>query len=172
MDVFIEQLISAKRTGKDNLKLAAIVLGFFVLASVLLFVFLFYSSPFIAAIIFLVLYFAFKVIGMQSTEYEYIMTNGTLDVDKIMGKAKRERIVSINCSKIDAAGEYNPNAHISASFNKKFVCCNPEDKAYYIVANDKDKGKVCIVIAPNGKMSEALNKYVPRTVAYNLFKGE
>ncbi len=173
MDVFIEQLKSVRRTGKDNLKLILIALGMFLLVAALLFVFLFlFRSPFIAAFIFLALYFSVKLLGMQSVEYEYIITNGILDIDKIKGKAKRERLASINCSKIDAAGEYNINTHISASYNKKFVCCNADDKAYYIVASDKNNGKVCIVFAPNARLSEALNKYVPRTVAHNLFKGE
>ena len=89
-----------------------------------------------------------------------------------MGKSKRERLISVTCSKIDAAGKYNPNASISANYKKMFICCNPEDDAYYIVADDKNWGKVCFVIAPNKKLSDALNKYVPRTVAYNLFNGD
>ena len=174
MDVFIEQIKSVRRTGKDNAKLILMAFGMFLVVVALLYILLFIPlfKPFVAALVFLALYFSMKILSVQGIEYEYIITNGILDIDKIKGKAKRERIASVNCAKIEAAGEYNQNTHISASFSKKFVCCNSDDKAYYIVANDKNHGKVCIVFAPNEKLSEALNKYLPRTIGYKLFKGE
>ena len=86
MDTFFEQIISIRKTGKS---IAAIV-GVWLLAFILCFL-LFLFSGYLGAFSFLLiagaLYGAFKLSCLFNIEYEYIVTNGTMDIDNIISKS-------------------------------------------------------------------------------------
>ena len=83
MDVFFEQIIPIKKTGKT----IVLFLGIWVLAaliSALVFLFLVSFSP---IFIFGIGYGAYYLSSKLNVEYEYIITNGILDIDKIINKS-------------------------------------------------------------------------------------
>lgn len=168
MDTFFEQIVPIKKTGKT---LAAIT-GIWLLALIVAFLLLnfgtsFSSLAFLA--IFGVFYGAYKWSCVFSTEYEYIITNGTLDIDKITNKSSRKRVLSLELGQVSRLEKYNP--HMLNSLNSKdvVIACNPTDEAYLTVAEGEGKAKY-LVFAPDERLRGAMEKFVPKFIANSAFK--
>ena len=121
---------------------------------------------FAPAIVFLiivgVIYASYKLIMMLSVEFEYIFVNGDLDVDKIVAKASRKRVVSIKCSEVEKFGEYKGQPAPS-SVKQTFICCNPDSEGQiYLIAKDRNHGQIMLVMAPDERIREAIETAVPR----------
>lgn len=170
MDTFFEQIVPIGIDTKSTLK----IVGIWILAlalSIAIFIFL---VGFLGLIVFVlmagVIYGAYKLSAMLYVEYEYIVTNGTLDIDKIVAKSSRQRMASFEISEIDVIEKYNPNAQVTG-FSQVIVACHPNDpEAYKMVVVKQGKGKMMIVFAPNKKIKGAIVKALPRFVANSAFK--
>ena len=173
MDSFFEQIVAIRKGLREYAITLAIWLGALILAGILFFVTVIY--PFISTIgyflIFLVFLFAVKLTKKLSIEYEYIFTNGTLDVDKIIAKNSRKRMLSFDVSEIDALGKYNQSIIENNNFDKKIIACNIEDRdAYYIVKKSASKGKRLLVFAPDERIKGAIKSFLPRYMQNSAFK--
>lgn len=162
MDTFFEQLIKIKLNGKAKAIITLIIaVDVIIVLALLLFAFVF--AP---AIVLLVaaaaIYGGYKLISLLTIEYEYIYTNGDLDVDKIVAQNSRKRMVSIKCSEIEKYGEYKGQP-APGSVKNTFVFCNPDSEGQvYIIAKDRNLGMVMIVMAPDERLRKELEKAVPR----------
>ena len=113
------------------------------------------------------LYFLFR---RNFVEYEYIFTNGDIDIDKITGKSRRKRQLSFNCSNIEMMAvlgdeKYRHNFE-HGDFQKKqdFSSGVAGRKRYFAIVNAKEKGRQLIVFEPNEQMLEAIKHAAPRKV--------
>ena len=92
MDIFREQIVERKKNTKDMLFIAGIVALTLLLSFVLISI--------AGALAFLLLcglwYGAWRLITGKNIEYEYIITDTILDIDKIIAKRSRKRILSID----------------------------------------------------------------------------
>lgn len=165
MDTFFEQIVKVKRTGKD----IAAVFGICLLAVILLavdFLFIIPNQMFMAIGmlgVFGILWGAYKLINRSSVEYEYIFTNGDLDIDKIIAKSTRKRIVSVNCTKVERYGKYTAASRPSGSVKKIYMFCDANaQNAYYLIAPSKNEGNVMIVFTPDDRVRGAIEKSIPR----------
>lgn len=162
MDTFFEQLIKIKLNGKAK-ALVSLIIAVDVLIVLALLYFAFIFAP---AIVLLVvaaaIYGGYKLISLLTIEYEYIYTNGDLDIDKIVAQSNRKRMVSIKCSEIEKYGEYKGQP-APGSVKNTFVFCNPDSEGQiYIIAKDGNLGMVMMVLAPNERLRTELEKAVPR----------
>lgn len=163
MDTFFEQIIKVKRKPAE----IAMIIGIIIAAIAVIFLALFFVMPiFLPFGLILILgagFGAYKLISMTSIEYEYIFTNGDLDIDKIIAKSSRKRVVSINCSKIERFGKYNPAARPSSSVKKVYTLCDADDpNAMYFIAPHKQEGLVMVIFAPDEKIKGVVEQAVPR----------
>lgn len=162
MDTFKEQLIKIKSTPKTVILRILMWVAAIAVSAVAL--------MFLAQLAVIVAFFLFwgviKLSRKLSIEYEYILTNGDLDIDKIMGQAERRRVCSIKCSDIESVGKYSDG--MSLGQNAVF-CCNTDDERYYLRGHDSKGASVCVVIAPNEKMKEAIKAFIPRIIQRDAF---
>ncbi|MBQ6815754.1 MAG: hypothetical protein IJP26_00790 [Clostridia bacterium] len=167
MDIFSEQLVSIKKDAKTYFLAALIIVATAAITAGALI----YSGayPILVMVAVAAVYGAVKLIGLLNIEYEYILTNGTFDIDKITSKSKRSRVLSFECADILNVGKYNENAIKSMSVAKKLICGNPAN-AYFIVAKVKGQ-KVLMVLSLNEKMLNTLKNSVPKAQAQQLFFG-
>ena len=94
MDTFFEQIISIRKSGKAIAGVIGIwLLAFILSAALLLFPIL---GSLNLLLIFGILFGAFKLSTLFNVEYEYIITNGTLDIDKITNRSARKRILTLS----------------------------------------------------------------------------
>ena len=89
-DFYSEQLVAKKSGGSETAK--KILIGVLT-ALVAAFLFLIIIFPLSLLLVGLVFYGGYYLMTGIDTEYEYILTNGDLDIDKITGKRKRKRLL-------------------------------------------------------------------------------
>ncbi len=169
MDVFVEQIVKIKNSVARIILMALIVIVAAVLA-VLCFMYSMnpgYNLLLLGTVG--VVFGAYKLLLMFFVEYEYIITNGTLDVDKIVAKSSRKRIVSFECKQILRAGKYNKAAKPVTDAKETLIFCNEDDpNAQYMLVDNNGKKRL-IVFSPNEKLKNAIKECVPRTMAKELF---
>ena len=173
MDTFFEQIVPIRKTGTSLMALFGIWFAALLLTAVLILFggILGAFSSLVPIIIFGILFAAYKLTGRFNTEYEYIITNGTMDVDKIINKSSRKRITSVELSGVSRLEKFNP--HMIANMDKKnlVVACNTDDPdAYFMVCEREGKGAISIVFAPEERLKGAIVKFVPKFIANSAFK--
>lgn len=162
MDTFFEQLIRIKLNSKAKFMVGAIIFVDALIVAFLLIFALAFAPAIILLIVIAAIYGAYKLINMLVVEYEYIYTNGDLDVDKIVAQSSRKRIVSIKCSEVEKYGEYKGQP-APGSVKNTFVFCNPDSEGQvYLIARDRNLGMVMIVLAPEERLRAELEKAIPR----------
>ncbi len=161
MDTFYEQIIKIKLTGKAKLFIVAILVIDVILLAGLLLLTMLFAPSFSVLVVAGVAFGTYKLISLLSVEFEYIFTNGDLDVDKITAKSSRKRMVSIKCSQVEKYGEYNgQKAPVSA---QTLMYCNPDSEGkVYLIVKDRNLGTVMLVIAPDERVRGAIEAAIPR----------
>lgn len=170
MDTFFEQIIAVKKTGKD----IAAITGIWFLAFILCFLLILFME-YIGSIAFLlvagILFGAFKLCGRFNIEYEYIVTNGTMDIDKIISKSSRKRMLSFKLSSVSSIEKFNPVQISRANPKDVLAACNVSDpNAYLMVFSSEGKGTKYLVFSPDERVKGAIIKFVPKFIANSAFK--
>ena len=167
MDNFCEQLVERRKTGGDVGKIVALstVLALGAAASVF---FAFYSGWMILLLVAvgLVVLAAWLIMGMK-VEYEYIVTNNEMDIDKIIGRRTRKRMITIELDKTEDFGAYPSETDIDAE-TTVHATTGLELNAHYLVVKHKDYGKVKIIFNPNEKLREAIAREFPKSVSAKI----
>ena len=167
MDTFFEQLVSIKKTAKTWLALFGITVAALIL-SVAAFLFLGSFGLLIVAAIF---YGAYRLYMFFFIEYEYIITNGTMDVDKIIAKSSRKREMSFELSNVVRLEKYNINARPVGNFKNTVIACNEDDPgAYFMVTSEEGSGTKLLVFTPDERIKSAIVKFVPKHIGNSAFK--
>lgn len=165
MDVFCEQLVKIKRNVASNILMVLTVLA----AAALCVIMFIYSIKYYMLIFLIVavIYGTIKLLGTFCVEYEYIITNGTVDIDKITAKSSRKRVVSFECKDILRTGKVNDSGILAAA-DKTFICGNKTDSAYYILVK-KGAAKAAILIEPEEKFIAGVKECAPKIIQKDLF---
>ena len=170
MDLFMEYIVKHKRSGQDTLKIVGIIAAAVVLAAVssLMLAFPLVQSLWLLVIVGII-YGAFFLIKRTNVEFEYIMTNNELDIDKIMAKSSRKRLVTVDFKEIDIMAKVDDAEHKSEynsidSSTKVLDCTGDGMTDIYFVDLSNGDGKVRVLFQPPMKLLEAAKKYNPRKI--------
>ena len=165
MDVFFEQIIPIRKTGKT----IALFFGIWVLAALLSAVVFVLLGSFSLIFIFGIGYGAYILSSKLNVEYEYIITNGILDIDKITNKSSRNRIISVDLSGVTRLEKFN--AHAPLNTKDTFFTCDKDDPNAYLVTTQKaGQSAVSFVFSPNDKIKSAIVKFAPKFITNSCFK--
>ncbi|MBR4116789.1 MAG: hypothetical protein IKK65_01765 [Clostridia bacterium] len=169
MDTFFEQIVAIRKNGKN----IACLIGIWLLAliiSALLFLTMILGSLTLLVIAG-VIYGAFKLSGFFNIEYEYIVTNGTFDVDKIVNKSSRKRMMSFELATVSRLEKFNAAQLNSIDSKKLLIACDTTAENTYLLVSEKEgKGAQYLVFSPNEKMQSAIVKFLPKFIANSAFK--
>lgn len=162
-DTFIEQLVKKQSTGIDILKKVGIGLGAAVICVVAAPFILSQFGSFAMLLCAAAIWFAVRLISAQNVEYEYIVTNGELDVDKIMAKRTRKRLITVKFSTFKTFELYKP-AQLQGTFAAKIIACdNPTlPTTYSATFNHPKFGECILVFSPEPRIVDEVNKYKSR----------
>ncbi len=103
------------------------------------------------------LFARYLYISYNKVEFEYVVSAGILNIDKILNQSKRLPIVKITVSDILSFGEYtydDKNVYKMAKEAVKFIDCgngNEESLHYYFTCNYENRGIHMYVITPDNK---------------------
>ncbi len=168
MDVFIEYIVKKKKTAQDYLKAVGIVL-----ACVIVWMLLLMFNRYLMGLgLFLIVgagWGAWKLIQGINVEYEYILTNSEMDVDRIVAKMRRKRMLSMDFKTIELCARCDdPNFRHefenTVSIAKTYDVRGGENQEYFVDYAAGESGKTRILFCPNEKMLESIKKMAPRTV--------
>ncbi len=171
MDSFMEYMIAQKQTAKTIFKKIGIYFGALLLTLVSFFVMLMFPSMLIGfapMVIVLIFYIAYRINTSFDVEYEYILTNGELDVDKITNKKRRKRLVTIHCKSFTAFAKVGDKEFLSEENGEfsKVIDASAKSSSlidYYAVFY-KNGQKIKLIFNPTQKMIEIFKIYAPRVV--------
>ncbi len=163
MDTYSEQLVIKRRTGSDKLKAVLISAGAVILASFVMFLAIALKFFSLVIPVVLILFGAIWYLGNLNIEYEYIITNNEMDVDKIIGRRKRKRMITLDLSKAEDFDKYPSNAKVEADVTVKAFSGSDED-AHYLLVKHGDYGTVNLIFNPNDKTREAILQEIPRVL--------
>lgn len=173
MDTFFEQIVSIRKNGKSWAMFAGIWIAALLLMGVVGILGLNFPGFMSIALLAVVgvIYGAFKLSSRLSVEYEYIVTNGSLDIDKIIARSSRKRELSCELSGVERLEKYNPAAHPVGNFKKTVMACDVDDPdAYFMVISEEGKGSRLLVFAPDERVRGAIIKSLPKFIANKAFK--
>lgn len=171
MDSFIEYMIRQKKKGTMIVKEIFIILAAVLVSLVLTFVFLILPQtvlsvwPLCIAGIF---FAAYKIITSFNIEFEYILTNGELDVDKITHKKRRKRLITIHSKSFIEFGRVEDEkykSHTDSEFSKVIdASANSGTYQDYYAIFFKNGQKIKLIFNPTQKMIDIFKIYAPRVV--------
>ena len=160
MDHYCEQLVPKARTSKDTAKVVmSIVISALIAVACVVFVFL------TAQLLLLLLAFGVVGVGLWiasdvGVEYEYIITNGEMDIDKIIGKRRRRRMITVDLRRTTDFlphpcdnDDYDVVVQASGGLSGSTFCLFVEHSGY---------GMVKIVFDPNNIVRSAIALSVPK----------
>ena len=159
MDTIVEQIVKKKRDGKDIALIVGIWLLFLIVSAA--------AVMFLGMFGFLILcaagYGAWWLTTERSREFEYSLTNGSIDIDEIIAQRKRKRIVSVNGEKIEAAGVYDA-AMQGRAFDRRVTAAPSEAEPglWYFTYHSKKNGHTLVVFQPDERVLAAFRDSLPK----------
>lgn len=174
MDIFVEQIVKKEVSGKDWALRIIIGTAMAVLAAVSLFIFLLISPLLGLLLLCGVIWGGYYLISGTDCEYEYIVTNGEIDIDKIIAKRKRIRLITAKISSFEAFGEYSgaPDADSSVTTVSAVGISeeNSGSKVWYADFRHPSAGNVRLIFSPAQKVIDAITPSLPRQIRINMSK--
>lgn len=159
MDNFKEQLITRRADSSVFIKKATVTIVALFVSAVLFILFRYLSFVLIA----MIGWGTYYLIKNFDIEYEYICTNGELDIDKIIAKSRRKRLITV-----DIKGAVDFGSANGMNFKKEYSIIDAssgENKgSYYITCKSSKYGMCYVIISPNEDMLEVIKTYLPRTI--------
>ena len=165
MDTFIEQIVKKKKTPVEWLAIVGVILGaLIVIAAATLF--MGFLSVLYPLLVIAAGYGAWWVITNQSHEYEYCVTNGDIDIDRITARRKRKRVVSVAGKKIECVLPYGETPINRAAYGRVVVAAPSEQETglWYFTYHSKKNGHTLVIFQPENRVLQALYKGLPTLV--------
>ena len=180
MDIFLEEMVKRKKNKSDFLMIfligwASVALS---LAVIMLAIIVPSISPMIGYIlsiispvmVIFIWYFAYRFYLKFNIEYEYSMINSNLDIDKIISKRDRKRVISIDVkdAQFIACVDDAENNYIYKNLPQGVELLNcgsgtDERMTYFIDCYISGKRKI-VLFQPTEKMVDALRKFNAKAV--------
>lgn len=166
MDSFIEKIVERKKTAKDTLISAGIVF----LGLILIFIVI-PNVPYVNQMWLVfsagVIYGVYYLIKSRYLEFEYSVTNGEIDIDKIIAKSRRKRIFSGSCKEFEILARLK-SSHYTQSIqnipNKiEAVTSMDSPDVYFFVTSYKGERTV-VFFEPDERMLNAFRLFIPSRI--------
>lgn len=162
MDHYNEQLVAKSTDSKDILKRVAIGIGLLLVIMISAFGMAMFGMPMLIIVPIGGCYLAYILFTGTFTEYEYIVTNNEMDIDKIVGRRKRKRLITVKLSSVSQWGEYEGDAIAADATVIAADGKGQNDK--YLLANHDKYGKVAVIFTPSEETLININFAVPYSI--------
>lgn len=169
MDQFAEQLVRKINTSQDDMKKILLIAGAVILTLLTLYV-TFFIAPIAVVLPIGIIYLAVYAFKLLKVEYEYSCTNGTLDIDKILGQTKRVPMLTIDVSAFTAYGkageceESDEELTTYSAVGTSLMGADDDAENYYAEFDHPENGKCCLYFTPDSRFREALEPFLPRVL--------
>ncbi|MDO5733278.1 MAG: hypothetical protein Q4P72_05795 [Eubacteriales bacterium] len=162
-DLFIEKIVPQRADASIYVKRLLLVLAFFLL------VFLMLMLPSLASLWPLIFvgggYAVYYVWTSMNLEHEYILVNEILDIDRIIAKRKRKRLIELTARDVEEAAPLSAEklAHFRRASSLKLLDVSsrrPEAERYYLKCRH-DGENMLIIMDYEERIFMGLRRYNP-----------
>lgn len=162
MDVYKEQLVKRAKTQTDDIKKYALIMGAISFSALILLL----SLPTVFAMIgiFAVVGIIFGVVYLikgMGVEYEYIFTNGEMDIDKISGQRTRKRLATFKIKEAAAFGQFDENTDLDGDYTIINATDGLSENNWYVLFKHRDHGMTYLLFTPEEEMLELVKGSLP-----------
>lgn len=170
MDTFIEKLVTKKKGLKDTMITVGVFLGAIILIMLSLSIKVISQlglGVFLAAGF---IYLGYRLIQARNVEFEYIVTNGELDIDRIVAQRKRKRVFSASCKEFEILSPVKSNSFSQSvqGIKNRIDATSSIDSpgAYFATLNYKGE-KTVVIFEPDERMLNNFKIFIPRKINTN-----
>ena len=167
-DVFLEKIVTRRKTGKDFAMIGGAMLGSVILMTVAV-MFGSVISFLIPLILIGIGYGLWFVITSTNKEYEYIVTNGDLDIDVIIARRKRKRVLSIKAKEFELmaqTGTVDERDTERGNYKVLDFSSSIDSKDNWFILTHYQQGKVKVIFEPDERMLKNLKRFNPSKIKY------
>ncbi len=160
-DIFKEQIVRKIPNKSDKLKQIGVLVILFISSITISMIPV--IAPLSPAILICLCFLAFYLMTYFKIEYEYIFTNGTLDVDIIYNKSRRKRVFSADVKDFELIAHVDNKEQVGnfSSATGVFDFSSGVVKANTYACLTKKDGKIVkLIIEPNELLVKAFSSYV------------
>lgn len=168
-DFYSEQLVTKASSGGDTAKKILAGIGTAAVAA-LVFLITIILFPINLILVGFVFYGGYYLMTGFDTEYEYIITNGDIDIDKISGKRKRKRLLSAKIEDFTAFGPLSEAPDTNGNVTTVLVTDGTDEGAYYADLKHPSAGNVRLIFTPGEKTLEGVTMFLPRQLKAEMLK--
>ena len=159
MDSFFEQIVKKKKGAKEWFIIVGVLLAAIAVAYLSL-----YTAFAVIAVVGIG-YGAWWLITTQNVEFEYCVTNGDIDVDKIIARRKRVRLVSVAGRKVRALAPYDPAKPLGKFQRTVMVAPSLNEQGlWYFTYHSKKNGDTLVIFMPDDRVLGAFYDGLPKLV--------
>ncbi len=172
MDVFCEYIVNKKKSVTDFLVITLIGAVAIIATYILMLVTMIFGQYNLASIGLLLIagcwWGAITLIRNRNIEFEYILTNHELDIDRIVAKSRRKRLCTIDFRHIDLCASISDPAYtaIYANSNGRTVknYAGDLDATVYFVDFTKESEQMRVIFQPSRRILDGIKKSNPNSV--------
>ncbi|MBU5480655.1 DUF6106 family protein [Blautia sp. MSJ-19] len=162
-DLYSELLVKKEATSKD----AVVKYGMIVLTVLAAFAGLF-MNPLLLIVAVALGVACYFVIPRTDLEYEYLFVNGEFDIDMVMAKSKRKKVMSMNLSEADLVAPLDSQrmAYYNGNDRMKtldYSSGNPDHKRFAVIIKSGGENRR-VIIEPDEQMAQAIKNSAPSKV--------
>lgn len=168
MDVFVEYIVKRKMKGKDIALKVMLLLGTVFASLAVMFLVMAFIPGFMMIGFMLaagVVVGGYYLSSNMNIEYEYIVTNGEIDVDKIISQRKRKRLLTVQVKSFEQFGPYDADKVSADNVGTTVVVTDNSDVgAYYAIFRHPKLGQTMLLFTPDSRVLEAIKPHLPRNI--------
>ena len=162
-DLYSEFLVKKESTAKDAIVKYGLIVLTVLAAGAGLFI-----NPLLLVLAIALGVACYFVIPRTDLEYEYLFVNGEFDIDMVMSKSKRKKVMSMKLSEADLVAPldshrmdyYNGNSRLKTL---DYSSGNPEHTRFAIIMKAGGENSR-IIIEPDDEMAKAIKNSAPSKV--------
>ncbi len=170
MDVFKEFIVKKEIGSRERLSIIFIMVGAVSLG--FSFIGLLFPTPLRSISVLLALGSGFggwKLVTRFFVEYEYILTNKDLDIDKITNQTTRKRLCTVDMTKVSEYGRVGEDLSIGEDETVvQALANNPELVDFYLRFDHRNHGKSVLLFTPSTELMDLIRSSVPRSAKNKL----
>ena len=160
---YFDEMHKKNNGGKAVLNKILLVLGCIIISFIIL-VFNQWLFGLAFALIAAAIYGTYILMRNMNEEYEYIFTDGEVDIDVIRGRAARKRMITIKPKDVEVMAKITGGLYESyksnSSITKKLdFSDNILHHTYFVIINGTG-GKRLVLISPSQRLIDAMRFYI------------
>ncbi len=166
-EMFLEQMVKRGNAKKDmQRRLLVILCGIAVIGLPSLFgaYITYLITPVLVVMVALMVWILWR---QSAKEYEYIYTDGSLDIDVIFGQSTRRHLVTFDCRACRMIVPSQTQRYQHEIFEKKYgktiyACKGTPDEDTYVILGKVGEVEYRVFFEPNDRLINAIHQYSPK----------